>query len=533
MPLTPAEQEELNRLETEVDQNELRRLEAEVAGIERGSSVLNPQTSFSEEPGKYLKEAAEGFGAGGLDMLSFGKLPNPEAQKKAPFAHMAGGATALGLGGAALRTIPAAASALSTIPGIIGEGALMGGAQEFVRSGGDAGSTAKGLALGGVIPAGLGAAGKGYSAFKQAVPKARNIFGLKSIGGTASQMGKEMTHGDPTRMIDRLIQEKIITPLSSQEDIYQALANAEKNAGRNIGNFLDDAQQAKQAYDVPVRQPVLSSTEKNLFGSGYPAGKEPINLPSGGKRDLDYLNSLLDEAVQKNRRLAPSMPRVKEDVRVMSETDGLEKPFSFRKMNEIKGGLGEKGYSLRRQDDLPGHQAYQKGERAIRNIIDADVSALEELGALAPGALKNFRNMNSRFSDLTKARQMAAGEVGRDAKRMSQGLVDTGMGAAGAVVGGVSGGAMGSIPGYMMGVAASKAGRNYGNQVATIGLDKINKLLNSGVFSPKYTRILSAARSRGLNDLAIANYVLSDTDPEFRKEMENAQKRLEQEEKLR
>jgi hypothetical protein len=540
MSLTPEEQRELAELENEVggslsadEQAELSRLEKELSDDEYFRDSALDTSSDLEKTARFARDIAVDTPAGAVDALTGGFVAFPESQKRSPYLYgggMIGGGLA---GGAAARALPLVGPALKTRPGMLAEGGLFGAAQGWNKSPEGASTDEKlenaftGGTVGSLIPAGLGVAGSAANKVAPALKDLRNYFGLKSVGGTASQMGKTIRDRDVTRMIDRALSDRVIRPFKSSKSIYDDLVGKEAGAGARIGHFLDRADEAKLKVDFQnPKMPEQNISKEALFGGPFEPQKP---FSSRGQLDLDYIMSLLDESAKKDRSLAPSMPSVKSYLEDMATVDGLDQTVSLNKIREMKSGLGEKGYSLARQLDSPGQRAFQAAERDLANVIKADVGEMSKTGALGPDALKEYGKLNDAYSDYTTMKQMSAGQVGRDASRMPVGLVDTLGGGFGAVSGGILSGGMGTGLGAIAGVGLSRGARAYGNQIGTVVSDKLSKLASGKLISPKYQQILKQAQSRGPTEAAIANYVLYDTDEQYRREVDAAEKKLEEE----
>ena len=479
------------------------------AGLEKGIAKFLP-----ESLGGMSKEAYDAvYGNRSIEDLAGAHREQKAAlAKENPVAYGGGRLTGAVSQAALLRKVAPTglASKLDTIPGLALEGAATGG---LTALGGAEGSleerlpsATKGALIGGGLGLGAGAIGRGlqkgtsYLA-DDVFPKLRDYFGLKTFGGTAKELGAAYTKKDVPRIVQEASKRGLLSPKLNFEDLVSEVGKRVNDVGGEIGSLLQKGDKAVASAPVNVARQISPTAGKLLKEL-----EDDLTARLGNVSSQPYLKTVINDVQE---RLL-SMP--------------ANQPVSLETMRQLKTALGQKGYGLRLSDSAA-QEAFQTAERTVADRLSKSIGLLDEKGLL-PNAKDSIKSLNQQFGDLATLKSISRNELGRRQGRLPVGLMEMG----GALYGGL-GSNKESV--WDRGLDAIKFGvlaggvRRYGNVTAYQGMSTLQKVLASGSKSMgPYSGVLKAAAAKGPTDLAVANFVLADKDPEYRRRYEEAQKEM-------
>lgn len=408
-------------------------------------------------------------------------------------------------GGIATSLIPGAQAA--TLPKMAGYGAAVGlGSSEADLTQGDTGQAALDTASG----AGTGLAfGAGMKGLQKAVnPQAwrdvAGIFGRRTTGFTKRLLNNQKMRQDAQKAVESAIENKIIAPGRSHEEMLELARKVEAEAGDRIGAFLK-LQSSGMAKPLKAgAKPQLR--EQFLFDPKQAAGEiEAIRSEIAPARAGHYteLHNALDEALETIQAYG-------------------ERPIPWEMASEIKRTL-QKAANYNQTKSKPVNDLNKSIAGKFLDYLD---TKLEEVAG-ARGQQEGFEQflkdkktwgaMSTLETGLNNA--ISSGQGNR-----AIGLTDfLALGAGGSI--GAMAGPQGGIVTAGATLAAKKALDVYGPGASTVAATSIADVLQK---TPeklgKYAGILSQAATQGSQQLAIRHFVLQQQDPEYQSTLEALEK---------
>lgn len=341
--------------------------------------------------------------------------------------------------------------------------------------------TVKDAAVGGVIGAATGKMGDVVA----------NKLGSKALQKTAEMSAAKTLHPTPTqtaemgeqgmrRMGRAMLDTKAITPLGGADDITKQVDTGLEKYGQKIGKFLKKATKTGELL-----------TSADLTSALDDAQRAITNGRTGGY--YDEVAHVFDKA---KKTVLGGRPEWQ--------------PLTFETINQIKGILQKAAPYKGTATDLV-DRAHRATAKSVLTTLD---DALNKISG-SPAFQKN----KATYGGLLDADQLARRQWGRETVQPILTAQEARIGTMGVVAG------QGSL-----GVAAAATGvwktlSKFGNQNTALAADWLAKNEVAAMKSlGKYGPALIRAAKQSPNALAVHMYVLSQQDPEFRMQMENAQK---------
>lgn len=463
------------------------------------------------------------------------------ARSDNPGSYMAG---ELG-GGVASAFIPGLNVAKgASLANIAGKGALQGGLMSLGGSeaediSGLAKDTGKGAALGGAMSGVIGyAAPKIGDAIDWGIGKlasgsddvAERLAGraLGAERGTIKKLGLDKVKAAGRQALD----EGVLSPLASTDDLIARNAAVKSRGGEMMGEVYDAIDDAGKSTFNPME---AASKVEGELGDFY---RSPINR--GEANQLDNTLESIRMRVPENMSSGPGDAFIP-----LTEAQKLKQELG--KVANWKNNINVT------EKEKMARQAYGIVSSQIDEAVE---SGAQQIGS--DGLLDTLKQGKQLYGNASTADSLLENKLAREQGNKILGLTDWGVLGAGGAGAAFTGGA--SIPGTMALLAGKKGLEKYGAQTSAIGLDKVSQMLkkspkmaelyssNPQVFNSmanrlaskmgedeqkskpfetssliqktqgsKYAQILQEASQRGENAVASTNFVLQQTDPEYRK----------------
>lgn len=445
-------------------------------------------------------------------------------------------------GGAAASFIPGIRAAGPGIGAAIESGAIQGGLTGFGSSEGESlGQLANDAALG----AGAGGAGgaigygigKGIGAIRENIPEGVASYAQNTSDDMAERIrdyadikaAKGM--GVTKRFLNKpegLDKAKEIGRYGLDEGIISGLASPETMAQRNESALNGFMQQRQPIYDIVDDAGastlnagnVAKGVESELGGFNQ---ESPLNrgmvktlkdrLQAIGMRgeDINEIVNLPPEqlsAIDQYLNVQPPVP-IQKVVPVGKKNISLNEGQKL--VEELKQGAHWSGIGNQSPEEILAQKIYMKTRDALNNAAEESAN---KLGISGAGDL--VRNLNKKYSIGLNADTVIRNKLSSEIGNKSFGLTDTMLGAGELASENPSLGKIGTLLGI------KKASEKYGNQVLAQGADKLADIVAKAPQTlGRYSGVLQNAAQRGGQSLAITNYVLQQSDPEYRKHINN------------
>lgn len=395
---------------------------------------------------------------------------------------------------------------------------------------------AKSAGLGGLFGLGGALAGKAIGAGSTAASqylgnKAEdfsNQFALRSLGTRKKFIDKLLGSGQAEDLAQLVKKENIVTPTSSFEDIADKLKSALKQRGSQIGAIDQTADQFIQdlSKSNPQAAEALQTTKSGLANSLKNDVVNPISETPGRVADSKNLNNYLENELslkKYNTIEGPNeIPQPNND------------PLSISNLRDFKGNIRDKVnyYGNALNKDAGNQSAFSDLSNAVENKIGNALKGVQDAGV--PNLLDQYAPLKKDYGLLSQGRNLIEDKLGRLQANRWFSPTDSIAGIGGFVEGQREGNSLPESLAKGAGfVALNKFGRAYGNQIASKGfehaattIDKITNALSSNpqILGSNYARVLSQAAAKGPTDLAVSHYVLQQTDPEYRKRIDDLNK---------
>lgn len=290
----------------------------------------------------------------------------------------------------------------------------------------------------------------------------------KAMGMTKAQ-AKRLGAEQAAKLSQKGLEEKIVTPLASTEDMVTRTAALKETGGEMMESAYKQADETVSAFS-PTE--AARRVEEKL-GDFY---RSPIN--KGEAKLLDnVLESILMRGEKKQFIPLKEAQKLKEEIGKVAFPKGM-KPIQPS------------------EKQIMARDAY----KIISNYIDEVASSVE--GATAETLKKGKELYGTAKGIEPMLKDLQAKEAGN----MTFGLPEllTGAGAGGV-----------HYLGFPAGVLAAKGAREYGPQMAAVGSKELSELITKA--GSKYGSVLKQASERGSQSVSATHFMLMKTDPEYRK----------------
>ncbi len=489
----------------------------------------------AENPGSYFG----GNLAGGLVSTAF--VPGAGALKGAGILKTAAQGAALG--------------------GITGAGASeanpLKSPDQLAEFGGD---VLSGAAIGGALSGAGAAIGKGIKAL---APDSLREYANKRALSAAGFMSKDIKKLTPQQQQDigrALLDEKVVTALSSLDDVAERATAGKEAAGEAIGKALStvDGHVKELVAGIDTGKLLQGATdEQKAIAKKYIADNFQFNMRNVGQRIREELvtpnldNPLVTNELGKLQKIANGfsgktaeggavelrVPKSLEFGNLIKSTQGKQTRFQsetvpeeFKKdvyriiKEEIENSVGKTGSleaGLSKLTTLAG------GPKAIGNTSD--------IASRNAAALSNYKDAKGLYGAMKATERAATDSLGRTNANRTFGLTDT--------IAGVGGLASGGGPTAAIALGTlNKLGRKYGASLQAVGANNLATAVEAvqGVTTDKLAQAIGSAASKspalakrvggaiakaateGKSSLVAVHYALM-KDPEYRAAMEGGQ----------
>lgn len=523
-------------------QQEVGSIEAALRGLGQGASLgfadeisAAVRAPFSEKTYEELRDQA--------------RAADTAAKEQHPYLY-GGGELGGAIGtafipGLNLAKLPSVGGRVAAAAGI-GAAAGLGGSDADLLKG-EIGQAAKDTATGGAIGGVFGAAAEALSPAMRYVSKKASERAVASALDTIHPRMAELKKfygSDKLQQIGReLIDQNIIKPFDTADDVYRKLVDRTQEIGESIAVKVDDMAQSPLLQSRNFANEMKSEIASDL-------GQSP-NAPAA----LEKISKYLDETVAKtgtpgepvitrHMEFVPNKPKAPEfelskvpgtpkqvgidpltGEPLFSPTEVAQAGFAAPEAPGFSKQLVEKriqssptmsaldAWNLQKDigsavnygkkiNDLP---ESQQALETIRKRLSDTIKAADPTGEVA--ALQN------QYHLLESAEGMAKNEAARMQANQSAGLGEGVYGALGAAAGG--------IPGAIIGAGGKYLWRTRGASTVAYGMDKLSKMLSAAPEAfGSYAPILKQAAQKGGSQLAVTHYLLSQRDPKYREQLD-------------
>lgn len=457
------------------------------AGAEQAMYALTPQSDTDKQlaaQGFNIQEKTPSFVESRDAFVNRAK----KQEELYPAATTAGELTGLissaPIAGAGLKLIPGLAAPAATAIGrtsqAIGSGAAAGLLQtpEPIKGEMDLQiperlQQAEFGAIGGGL---LQGAGEGVRKLGGSLGKFAEERAFKAAGATASKKDKSLIkHGRATKIGRALIDEGIIKPGDTYDDILEKTTSAKKNAGEAIGQIYDDTFAAQK----PEILKNLSSKE-SVSGLLHKAVEKSSVKPTIGKKAYeDTMNQVIDDLV--------------------TGVDDFSDP---RSINHVIGELDDRiNYSIANKEMKPLQKGLLSMRQKLRQMVNVTVrKTASELGD--KDKIKELKKLNQVYGNLSEAQRMAEEKVARETANRFFSPSDYGIAGVGALGGAITAdnpeeAAKRALLGAGAGLAHRTA-RRYLNPFAVYGSDIAGKgLMSAPKLSPTVSGFIGSRLANG------------------------------------
>lgn len=283
---------------------------------------------------------------------------------------------------------------------------------------------------------------------------------LRSAGAQKSQMKSLVNRGRVKDVGRYIIDEDIVPPGASAEDVFETASKLKKGAGEEISSVFDDIEKAGSGGTFN-RKELADGLRNSIYGDDAVAGS----------LDADKIVPQLEKYI--------------------ADFEAKNGSASARELLELKGKFDARINYAKKSMDLP---ELQQGYKNLRGAInDAINSRAENLSNKVRGNLgERLKNANRKYGLASEVESIAENRLAQEGNRFFS-LTDSIAGAAGAGAGLVTGG-LSSIPMAAAGALGNKALRTYGPAIGTKGIDKVSRALKA--LGPKATEKTAESGSK-------------------------------------
>lgn len=355
-------------------------------------------------------------------------------------------------------------------------------------------------AIGGTLGAGFNLAGKGLSkAGKYLAPKAKKAaeeFAVASVGRKNSVL-KDLLYKDQVDDLGReLLDSGVVGLKDSSDDILGKVDALKRTRGKQLGRIVEEADELIKAEDAVLSTGALKKDLKDNFIRQL---KGEIGRADDANAVEDYLNRNFFDVMKKNKQNEVSLSTLRE---LRGKIDD--------QITKFGGPTPDVG----RQETLRELRGFleKRAEGQFGKLDDQVGLPLKDL----------YTGAKQKFGLAANAKQLADDTRLRSQRNNMFGLTETIIGAgSGAGAAYASQDPTSTIATGLGTMALVKGVRGRGYQVSAVVLDKLSKKLASDPSKlGKYAGPLMNASRKGAQNLAVTNYVLQQTDPEYRQTLD-------------
>lgn len=289
----------------------------------------------------------------------------------------------------------------------------------------------------------------------------------------------------------------------SEDESQTGLANRLQNESQNIQSKIGTTSEIQQP--PPMTRPNYENIPPTVLKAPRPTPERVAQMGQAGEAS---------QAVNLSR--ANESGYNPYDPRVVTENSTIP----IAQANDIKGGYQSKVNWKTPNPDLLENNANTHVSDAYRQAVeDSANSADPVIGAQLQSENKNYGIMKD-IGDVAEKRQNTLDQSPHG------GLLDISSAGAGGGVGAVLGGPVGAVVGAAGGLAAKSLRPRYASMSAVSSDWLANTIKASPSSLGKWAPSLSAAAARGGNSLGATDYLLQQTDPDYRQHimgLKNAQ----------
>lgn len=339
-------------------------------------------------------------------------------------------------------------------------------------------------------------------------------FTLGSLGGTKGQFKDLLENEDPAALYKMLIDRKIVQPGDNVDSIITKLSAELKKEGQAIGSTL------KTADDFLETMPGLNPEAAAALRQSTDV------TPGSFKKRIE--NELLGPATSEMRGNQGNANAIRRFIDEEITGLPLDQRQSLEALGEFKTNLGDQ-INFARRNTNPTERSFSDLYGKVAGIQRERVGSV---GEYIPGLDKTFDSANTNYSTLRTGLDMAKDKRAAEAANRYLSLGDAAYGTAGAVAASFNDNdPIDSLAGFGGAALANRMFRTRGAAVAGPLLNRLasavkpsdslsKALMTNPTMFGKYAKPLLSAAQRGAQNLAISNYVLSETDPEYRSMIE-------------
>lgn len=313
-----------------------------------------------------------------------------------------------------------------------------------------------GLVLGGLAQGAAEGAGPLLTAVRNWAGKKAALKATRALGRpTPTQAARMAETGQDVALGRELLDEGAIPVLGTPGRIQGRVEALKEKAGKQIGQIVDSAGDAKLVDSQKIGIEILDSPELTQL------------------RKTPGMESAVAAIEKQVETLAKNGELTMKEAQALRQ--GIDRSINFNKAVPDMRGAQEGLYMQR---------------TAVRNAMNEGINSLPN--APAKNALLKA---NRKYGNLSEASDILEREVGRQQANRAISLTDTIAGAAGATTGS-------PLASIALG-ALNKAGRTFGNSMQARGYDAASKLSGLGALVGRYARSASPASQAMLNRILV------------------------------
>lgn len=405
-----------------------------------------------------------------------------------------------------------------------------------------------GMAIGGAVPVAFEGLGKGVSKVRELMPKAEQI---KKAGYEVVNNSKNRALGllfdIPEDSVDDILKnpDKVRNALSLQEigeripESISILNKEIKNLDGKAWQLLDDSKQfghsnkSLEGIVDNLQGTLMTETKNGMIPIGLAEEKAFLKLDKIKEKINQYDDILSERQVKKIiqsldseidwERIDNSLPdQMMRDLRFRLDDVLKQNNTAYSEAMKPVSQLTDLSHYIKNQFGI------KKGQGGVDGLVASDLTlsklnnTLNDRKAFTQDKLKEFGRLTgqdildeTKYSKLASSMDSATTQGSRKTNMgaLALGGVGTAVGSmfGSPAIGGAIGGAVGGAVGYSL----DKYGRKMGKSLLLESgnpMPFVNRFKGTKYFAP-----LQEAVKKGNKSLAVTHYLLSKTDPEFRK----------------
>jgi hypothetical protein len=293
--------------------------------------------------------------------------------------------------------------------------------------------------------------------------------GAKALGFTKRFLGDKKKSGVARESAQTLLDEGVITPFATAEDMAARTSDLAETSGQGIRSFLSSVNEGKQFFDP-----------KDAIGA-----LEEMRPPYPRMGEYRKIHDTIDNAVDTIKAHG-------------------DQPITWDEANQLKGTL----------QDIANWNSNKNATVLDKRVAGTFRESLDKSLEKAAGNMGNekgfqdFKRNKRIFSATQKAEDPLFNRISSEQGNKSISLTDM-------VIGGPTFAVSGPLQAGLI-VGIKRFAERFGNQSAAFVADKMAKVLRSDPKAfGKYAPILEKAAERGTQALAVTNETLLKSDPEY------------------